>query len=412
MLRLASLAAAVVLAQNAPAPMTFELPPPTGPSPIGTSRWLVTDTTRRETFASSDTPRQLPVVAWYPAATPLEGAPAPYLREGPVEAQAFSRLFFRGQPSGFDYLAGVRTHASLDAPPVTRPAQLPLLLFSHGYTGVPSAHTALLEDLASHGFVVLSVVHPYEATGATLDGGREVSMLDAAGTIRQEIREVFGEWGTEDAAMASVTAAATEPEQRRLLRGYLDTLSNTTRVVDRWVADARAVLDQLPALDPATAAGRLARRVDASRVGALGHSMGGVAAGQFCLEDRRCRAAANLDGIPQYGSMFNTRFGRPFLMVYSARPGRTGASDAIYRPAAAPYIRADVSGTLHLDFTDMAFWTPLRERKALGAIDPVRATAITRRVVREFFDQEFRRTRSALLEGTETTPDVTVKTMR
>jgi predicted dienelactone hydrolase len=412
MLRLASLAVALAVAQNTPAPMTFELPPPTGPSPIGTTRWVVTDTARRETFVSSGEPRQVPVVAWYPAATPLRGASAPYLREGSVEAQAFSRLFFRGQASGFDGLSGVRTHAAVDAPLAARPARLPLLLFSHGYTGVPSAHTALLEDLASHGFVVLSVVHPYEATGTTLDGGHEVSMLDAAGTMRQPIRDVFGEWGTEDAAMASVTAAGTEQEQRRLLRGYLDTLTNTTQVVDRWVADARAVLDHLPALDPATPAGRLARRVEASRVGAVGHSMGGVTAGQFCLEDQRCRAAANLDGIPQYGSMFDRRLGRPFLMVYSARPGRTGASDAIYRPAAAPYIRADVSGTLHLDFTDMAFWTPLRERKALGAIDPVRATAITRRVVREFFDQELRGRRSAFLEGKETMPGVTVKTVK
>jgi predicted dienelactone hydrolase len=412
MLRLAPVALVLVVAQNAPTPVTFELPAPTGPSPVGTTRWLVTDTTRRETFASNGMPRQLAVVAWYPAAAPLKGAPAPYLREGLVEAQAFSRLFFRGQPTGFDALAAVRTHAAVDAPPAPGPAQLPVLLFSHGYTGVPSAHTALLEDLASYGYVVLSVVHPYEATGTTLDGGREVTMLDATGAPRQEIREVFDEWSTEDAVMTAVTAATAEAEQRRLLRGYLDTLANTTRVVQRWTADTRAVLDQLPLLDPITPAGRVARRVDASRVGAVGHSMGGVTAGQFCLEDKRCRAAANLDGIPQYGSMFDAGLGRPFLMVYSARRGRMGANDAIYRPAATPYTRADVAGTLHLDFTDMAFWTPLRERKALGEIDPLQATAITRRVVREFFDQELRGRRSALLERTDTMAGVTVRTLR
>ena len=50
-----------------------------------------------------------------------------------------------------------------------RADRFPVLVFSHGYTGVPSSYTALLEDLASHGYAVLSVVHPYEATAATLE---------------------------------------------------------------------------------------------------------------------------------------------------------------------------------------------------------------------------------------------------
>jgi predicted dienelactone hydrolase len=62
--------------------------------------------------------------------------------------------------------------------------------------------------------------------------------------------------------------------------------------------------------------------------------MGGVTAGQFCLEDRRCRAGLNLDGIPQYGTMIDKPLQRPFLMVHSGRPGRRGASDAIYERAA------------------------------------------------------------------------------
>ena len=117
--------------------------------------------------------------------------------------------------------------------------------------------------------------------------------------------------------------------------------------------------------------------------------MGGVTAGQFCSEDRRCRAGLNLDGIPQYGTMIDHSLGRPFLMVYSARPGRTGASDAIYRRGASPYIRVDVRDTLHLDFSDMVLWGgPLRERPILGKLAPERIVEITRAIVRGFFDQE------------------------
>lgn len=96
-------------------------------------------------------------------------------------------------------------------------------------------------------------------------------------------------------------------------------------------------------------------------------------------------------------------------MVYSARPGRAGASDPIYRRAASPYIRVDVRDTLHLEWSDLVFWGgPLRERPLLGPIAPARVTEITRAVVRQFFDQELLGQRSPLLAGQPAYPEVTV----
>ena len=130
---------------------------------------------------------------------------------------------------------------------------------------------------------------------------------------------------------------------------------------------------------------------------------------QFCVDDRRCKAALNLDGIPQYGTMIDTKMPAPFLMVYSGRPGRAGASDIIYKRSASKYYRVDVSDTMHLDFTDMNYWGgPLRQRGAYGRIDPARAADITRLVVREFFGQEILERPSALLSGKQRLPDVTV----
>src|SRR4029077_11856309 len=139
--------------------------------------------------------------------------------------------------------------------------------------------------------------------------------------------------------MADVTRATGREEQRRLLRAYLSTLRRTNVALERWVADTRLVLDRLPALDRRTPPGRLAARLDAGRAGAFGHSMGGVTAAQFCADACRCRAALNLDGIHQYGAMIDRPFGKPFMMVYSARPGRVGASDAIYGRASSRYYR-------------------------------------------------------------------------
>ena len=141
--------------------------------------------------------------------------------------------------------------------------------------------------------------------------------------------------------------------------------------------------------------------------------MGGVTSADFCVVDRRCRAALNLDGIPQYSSMIDRTMPTPMLMVYSERPGRRGASDPIYRRAAAHYYRVDVKGTKHLDFSDLNFWGGrLREVPALGDIDPARAAAVVRTIVREYFDQELRGRRSPLLSGAATSPETTVTVVK
>lgn len=390
-----------------PAPL-FELPAPTGPHAVGTTSWRLTDPSRQETFAPKSEPRQVEVFAWYPA-TPGHGQPAPYLREGLVEVKSLATRM--GSPTVYDGLANVKTHAGLDAAPAASPRKFPVLVFSHGFTGIPSAYAALLEDLASHGYGVLSIVHPYEAAAATLADGRVVTVLDDAGALRKPIQDVLDEWKNEDETMAEVTRQSDDAEQVKLLRKYLTAIPATDRTLRRWVADTKLVLDKLASLPTATPGGRLAARLDLNRVGVFGHSMGGVTAGQFCAEDRRCKAGLNLDGIPQYGTMIDHSLRRPFLMVYSARPGRAGASDAIYRRGASPYDRVDVRDTLHLDFSDMIFWGgPLRERSAFGKLAPERASEITRTIVREYFDQELLGKRSQLLAGKPVFPEVTVRT--
>lgn len=391
-------------------PATFELPLPTGTFPIGTTRWVVTDVSRDETFAAGRK-RDVEVVAWYPAsaiATAEKTQPAPYLRDGLDEALSFARLAKLGD--AFDGLASVKTHATVDAAAASAPARFPVIVFQHGYTGLPSSHTALMEDLASHGWAVLNVIHPYEATAARLADGSVVTFTDDKNAMRPGIMDVLGEWGPEGDTMSKVVAAPTESEKERLMRGYLATLKHTDQVVRRWTLDVKFVLDNLP---PSGAVAALVQRLDMTRLGVAGHSMGGVAGAQFCVEDRRCKAALNLDGIPQYGTMIDTAMPAPFLMVYSSRAGRAGASDIIYKRSASKYYRVDVADTQHLDFTDMNFWGgPLRQRGAYGKIDPARAAEITRAVVREFFAQEILNQPSALLSGQRQLAGVTVSEIR
>ena len=398
-------AAATTAAAQTP-PATFELPASTGTFPVGSTQWVVVDPSRQETFAP-ERQREVQVIAWYPAAT-RNGTTAPYMRNGMEEALSFARLAKLGD--AYNGLANVKTHSTLDAAPASSSARFPVVVFSHGYTGLPSSHTALAEDLASHGWAVLHVIHPYEAA-ATLSDGAFVTFTNEKDAMRPGVLEVLKEWGPEGSTIDKVVAATDNAEKETLLRGYLASLKNTVQVVKRWVLDVKLVLDRLPKSGAGSA---LAVKLDLSRLGVAGHSMGGVMAGQFCVEDRRCKAGLNLDGIPQYGTMIDTTMPAPFMMVYSGRPGRAGASDLIYSRSASKYYRADVADTLHIDFTEMNFWGgPLRQRGAFGTIAPERATELTRLLVREFFGQEILGRKSLLLSGdSQPLAGVTVRELR
>lgn len=391
-------------------PPTFVLPAPTGTMPVGTTRWVVVDPSRQETFAPGK-PREVEVLAWYPRAESgtATGArdTAPYMRNGMEEVLSFARLAKLGD--AYNGLANVQTHSVIDAPPAIMP-WFPVIVFSHGYTGLPSSHTGLMEDLASHGWAALHVVHPYEATGSKLADGTVVTFTDEKNTMRPEIMAVLNEWKEEGVTLEKVLAASDGTEREGYLRGYLATLKNTDQVVRRWVADVKVVLDQLPKSGPGS---QLAAKLDLTRLGVAGHSMGGVMAGQFCVEDRRCKAALNFDGIPQYGTMIDAKMPAPFLMVYSGRPGRAGASDYIYSRAASKYYRVDVADTLHIDFSEMNFWGgPLQKRGAFGKIEPARALELSRLIARSFFGQEILKQPTIFFSDSQPMLGVTVRELR
>src|ERR1044072_1738116 len=131
----------------------FELPAPTGTLPIGSVRWVVTDQSRDEIFAPGRK-RDIEVIAWYPRAnTALAPGTisAPYIRDSMEEVLSFARLAKLGD--AFNDLEFVQTHARIDAVPAPTPERFPVIVFQHGYTGLPSSHTALMEDLASRGWI-------------------------------------------------------------------------------------------------------------------------------------------------------------------------------------------------------------------------------------------------------------------
>src|SRR5581483_7569872 len=113
------------------------------------------------------------------------------------------------------HLASVRTHAAPMVPVAGAEARYPIVLFSPSWTGRRGQNTVQAEELASHGFVVVGIDHPFATDLTVFPDGRHA---------RTTLGE-FLDYSTDEKFAASLQTAAAQLRVR--------------------VADARFVLDEL-----------------------------------------------------------------------------------------------------------------------------------------------------------------------
>ena len=160
----------------------FKLPEPTGPYSVGTTNYEWIDESRLETFTTDPNDhRDLLVRVWYPAdynpaeLTPAEKSlqlkPDLYWPEakiaGPLMAKSLGM-----PPFLFDYVALVQSHSYREAPLSRAQRTYPVLLFSHAYGLFLNQNTVQMEELASHGYIIFSIAHPYESLAVIYPSGR------------------------------------------------------------------------------------------------------------------------------------------------------------------------------------------------------------------------------------------------
>lgn len=262
-------------------------------------------------------------------------------------------------------------------PPCER---FPVVVFVTGNLGYRQSNTVQVEELASHGFVVVAFDQPGTASSVLFPDGRRVPYAG-----RDVLKPLIDQ-----------SIEAVEPAPELAGTPYPDGIASYL------AADGRAVLDHLATLD-ADPASPLAGRLDLDRVGAFGISLGGYTVSQWCATDPRLDACLFMDASMTLDARAQGLDAPALWLTRTAEDMAAegwpsvevrhfdGTQRALFAETRAPAWYVTVAGRLHNDFTDAPYGSPVLSWMGLtSAADPDETHAIMRGTTLAFFDHALR----------------------
>ncbi len=326
----------------------FEYPEPTGPHGVGTTRLFFVDRARVDSFAPTPgTPRELLAAVWYPATVAPDARRDPFWPIGSQPSEAIGLPAFI-----FSHVPLVSAHSVAEAPIAASDARFPVIVFSHGFNSTPWQNVPQMEELASHGFIVISIGHTYDATVVTFPDGRQVrdNSRTRPPTMSRADYQTYA--GMLKQLEAETDPAAIQTRWREIQAFGSRTGHFVSRSVSVWAADVRFVLDQLALINSRADQG-VVGRMDLDRVGLFGMSFGGSTAGLVCRVDTRCKAGMNFDGW-QFGDP-DRALAVPFLYMTKA----TSNHFAVFHGSTGDLYEVRVRRSEHGNFADISLVAPL-----------------------------------------------------
>lgn len=388
-LALLVLALAAVLPVELP---EFRLATPTGQYGIGTTTFELVDASRQEIYPPGSTAhRDLMIQAWYPAQVPAGAKPEPYWTKpyGPYWAYALSVPTFT-----FDYVYSIPTHSYKDAPLAGGEPAYPVLIFSPGAGGSVDQSTSQMEELASHGYVIFGISHPYEDRAIFYPDGRVVpDRPDLPGIFPPEPQAEIV------ATHARCVAMGVSAQADACWRHFIDLSPSGQSGVSTWTQDTRFVLDELARINQGERPSQFSGRLDLAHIGLFGHSLGGATSGEVCSQDSRCKAGVNMDGF-QYGHVIDHPVPQPFMMMYSE--DNVASNDFMVNQVKSQAYRVFIKGSRHQNYTDagLELGAPIGHMVGyVGTIDGQRMELILNSYLVAFFDKHLKGIPSPLLDG-------------
>ncbi|MFT6732921.1 MAG: pimeloyl-ACP methyl ester carboxylesterase [Polaribacter sp.] len=223
----------------------------------------------------------------------------------------------------------------------SKQTDFPLLIFSHGYGYSPEAYTALSAELASQGYIVISINHTFGANPTKLLGDKTKTQW-----AKKLPRENIGQ--------------------------YLPT----------WSDDQIFVIEELYRLNSELSS-PFYGRLNLSQLGIFGHSYGGAAAYLTAARDPRIKAIMDIDGTLFEAGNFDLY--QPLALLLSKNHSPTINTDRLHNDA----FIVKLNQFEHISFTDHILWWQWDFGETdldTGNIDALEAVENTSTLVKSFFD--------------------------
>ncbi|WP_237728489.1 alpha/beta hydrolase family protein [Paenibacillus sp. OSY-SE] len=269
----------------------------------------------------------------------------------------------------------------------------PLLVFSHGASGIKTSNASTFRELASHGYVVCSIDHPYHSFYTVSDDG-SFTLINS--DYKMEVDNVNKE------------GIYTREQLYGLIQKWMKLRTDDMNfVIDTIIEKSRN--DTAPVY----------QHISKDKIGVFGHSMGGAASVWIGRDRKDVSAVVNIDA-PFFSELaYNNETGdfaasgkaymTPILNIYSDDVWKQLGSNSTY---AANYIAdknfmeaytVHFQGAKHLSLTDLPLFSPLLAKMLQGgkaAIDQYYCIETENELILKFFDYTLKGTGRFTSEGT------------
>jgi len=351
-------------------------PKPTGIYAAGTRTFTVYNTRKEALDPKGGSMRHVPARLYYPVNKDET--------EGLSKARSISRSEAAGIkkafmiPLNYDKMEASGTNiaeAFVDAPFI-EDKQFPLIVFNHGYFSYIEGNSFLLTELASHGYMVLSVGHPYEGAGTDYDDGT-YTIVDKS--LANKMYHPF--LGGVLAALKLTTMKGTLEEQAAFFEVFQNKYCRFIGGrVGEWITDTEFAVDYLKK--------EFGEHIDFTNgIGISGHSNGGAAAYRFCLKNSEYTCGINIDG-GLFGDSEGLIMHKPFMQL-SCKDNENVVTKG-YLNHTAPAYKVLFRDMKHIGFSDMKY--AISAASMTGRLSPALAHEYTCKCFLAFFDCYLKKT--------------------
>lgn len=238
---------------------TAKIPDPGGEYEVGLQVVELNDETRFDPFSDVEMTRRLVIDIWYPADETAGKRRSPWFRSHRLFVNSLADNYDL-PPVLFQFLRSVKTNSFINAVPSEDAKNLPVVILSPGTPAIVPLYFSFAEYLASRGFVVIGVEHPYGAAVVEFSDGTQFHF------DRERVMDLPG----------------------------VETFEEGVRLSMQLMAeDLSFVIDWLARLNRSDH--ELAGIFDTSRLIAFGHSGGGGVVHFASINDPRIKALLSFD---------------------------------------------------------------------------------------------------------------------